>query len=85
MSSVCWAAGTEVGAGVRMAPPHEVLAAVDRMAHLGARCPSTLDFSYGNAGSAAPLLNLGWDSYATSELDLQIGKSVCDLVTELKK
>jgi hypothetical protein len=40
--------------------------------------------SYCDAGIAAPLLNLGWDSYATSELDLQIGKSVCDLVTELK-
>jgi hypothetical protein len=40
--------------------------------------------SYGEPGIAAPLLNLGWDSYATSELDLQIGKSVCDLVTELK-
>jgi hypothetical protein len=40
--------------------------------------------SYGDAGIAAPLLNLGWDSYATSELDLQIGKSICDLVTELK-
>jgi hypothetical protein len=44
VSSACWAAGAEVGAGVRMAPPHEVLVAVDRMAHLSARCPSTLDF-----------------------------------------
>ena len=40
--------------------------------------------SYGDAGIAAPLLKLGWDSYATSELDLQIGKSICDLGTELK-
>ena len=41
-------------------------------------------FSYGDADIAAPLLNLGWDYYATSELNLQIGKSICDLVTELK-
>jgi hypothetical protein len=82
--SACWAAGAEVGAGVRMAPTHVVLATVDKTAHLGPGVRQCLISSYGDAGIAAPLLNLRWDSYAARELDLQIGKSICDLVTELK-
>jgi hypothetical protein len=44
VSSECWAAGLKVGGGVRMAPTHAVLAEVDKTGHLGARCPSVLNF-----------------------------------------